>query len=111
LTGPQEPVEAVVAEYQRRRDVLVAGLNGIPGIQCRVPQGAFYTFPNVSAFGRTSDWMASYLLEEAGVAVLPGTAFGAGGEGYLRLCFANSMENIRAALERIAAALAELDTV
>jgi len=111
LTGPQEPVEAVVAEYQRRRDVLVAGLNGIPGVRCRVPQGAFYTFPNVSAFGRTSDWMASHLLEEAGVAVLPGTAFGAGGEGHLRLCFANSMKNIQAALERMAATLAKLNTV
>ena len=91
--------------------MLIAGLNGIPGVQCRVPQGAFYAFPNVSAFGRTSDRIASYLLEEAGVAVLPGTAFGAGGEGYLRLCFANSMENIQAALEQIAAALAKLNTV
>lgn len=109
LTGPQEQVEAVVAEYQRRRDVLVAGLDAIPGVQCRAPQGAFYAFPNVSAFGCTSDWAANYLLEEAGVAVLPGTAFGSGGEGYLRLCFANSMENIRIALERISAALARLD--
>jgi aspartate aminotransferase len=108
LTGPQEQVEAVMAEYQRRRDVLVAGLNAIPGVTCRLPQGAFYAFPNVAAFGRSSDWMANYLLEEAGVAVLPGTAFGAGGEGYLRLCFANSTENIRIALERISAALGRL---
>jgi aspartate/methionine/tyrosine aminotransferase len=108
LTGPQEQVEAVVAEYQRRRDALVAGLNAIPGVQCRMPQGAFYAFPNVSAFDRTSDWLADYLLEEASVAVLPGTAFGAGGEGYLRLCFANSMENIQAALERISGTLARL---
>ena len=108
LTGPQDQVEAVMAEYQRRRDVLVAGLNAIPGVTCRVPQGAFYAFPNVAAFGRSSDWMANYLLEEAGVAVLPGTAFGAGGEGYLRLCFANSMENIQIALERISAALGRL---
>jgi aspartate aminotransferase len=110
LTGPQDQVEAVVAKYQRRRDVLVDGLNAIPGLQCRRPQGAFYAFPNVSAFGRTSDWLADYLLEEAGVAVLPGTAFGEAGEGYLRLCFANSMQNIHSALERIAAALAKLDT-
>jgi aspartate aminotransferase len=110
LTGPQDQVEAVVAKYQRRRDVLVDGLNAIPGLQCRRPQGAFYAFPNVSAFGRTSDWLADYLLEEAGVAVLPGTAFGEAGEGYLRLCFANSMQNIHIALERIAAALAKLDT-
>ena len=108
LTGPQDQVEAVMAEYQRRRDVLVAGLNAIPGVTCRTPQGAFYAFPNVTAFGQTSDWMANYLLEEAGVAVLPGTAFGDGGEGYLRLCFANSMENIEIALERIGATLARL---
>jgi aspartate/methionine/tyrosine aminotransferase len=108
LVGDQEQVEAVVMEYQRRRDVLVAGLNAIPGVECRTPQGAFYAFPNVSAFGRTSDWLANYLLEEARVAVLPGTAFGKGGEGYLRVCFANSVENIKRALERISAALAEL---
>ncbi len=111
LTGPQEQAENVVAEYQRRRDVLVAGLNAIPGVQCRVPQGAFYVFPNVSAFNRTSNWLADYLLEQADVAVLPGTAFGAGGEGYLRLCFANSMENIQSALERISAALCKLGPV
>ena len=110
LTGPQTQVEAVVTEYQRRRDVLVAGLNAIPGVQCRVPQGAFYVFPNVTAFGRTSNWLAEYLLEEAGVAVLPGSAFGDGGEGYLRLCFANSMQNIQIALERLSAALADLGT-
>ncbi len=108
LTGPQEQVDAVVAEYQRRRDVLVEGLNAIPGVRCQTPQGAFYTFPNVTAFGRSSDWVADYLLEEAGVAVLPGTAFGVGGEGYLRLCFANSMERIEVALERMGA-LGELD--
>jgi aspartate aminotransferase len=111
LTGPQEPVEVVLAEYQRRRDVLIPGLNKIQGIQCRTPQGAFYAFPNVTAFGKTSDWLASYLLEEAGVAVLPGTAFGPGGEGYLRLCFANSMDNIQTALGWIAAALGKLELV
>jgi len=109
LTGPQEQVEAVVAEYQRRRDVLVAGLNVIPGVRCRMPQGALYAFPNITAFGRTSDWLANYMLEEAGVAVLPGSAFGDAGEGYLRLCFANSMQNIQTALERIATALARFD--
>jgi aspartate aminotransferase len=108
IRGPQEPVEAVVAEYKRRRDVLVAGLNAIPGVRCRIPQGAFYAFPNVSSFGRSSDWLAEYLLEEAGVALLPGTSFGKFGEGYLRLCFANSMENIQAALVQIAVALAKL---
>jgi aspartate aminotransferase len=111
LTGPQDQVEAVVAEYQRRRDVLVAGLNEIPGMRCHKPAGAFYAFPNVTSFGRTSTWLANYLLNEAGVAVLPGNAFGEGGEGYLRLCFANSMENIEVALERISAALDKLGAV
>lgn len=108
LTGPQEAVAAVVAEYRQRRDVLVAGLNAIPGVRCRTPQGAFYVFPNVSAFGKPSAWLADYLLEEAGVALLPGTAFGRYGEGYLRLCFANSLEALQEAVERIADALARL---
>ena len=109
VLGPQDHVDAMVAEYKRRRDVFVAGLNAIPGVKCRSPQGAFYAFPNVTAFGRTSQWLADYLLEEAGVAVLPGTDFGAGGEGYLRLCFANSPENLQIALERMAAAFSVLD--
>jgi aspartate aminotransferase len=108
LQGPQEEAEAVLVEYCRRRDVLVAALNAMPGVRCRVPGGAFYVFPNVSSFGRSSDWMADYLLAEAGVAVLPGTSFGTYGEGYLRLVFANSMENIRLACERMAAALGRL---
>ena len=95
-------------EYRRRRDVLVAGLNAIPGIRCRSPQGAFYVFPNVSALGKSSDWLADYLLTEAGVALLPGTAFGKYGEGYLRLCFANSIPTLQEAVERIADALARL---
>jgi aspartate/methionine/tyrosine aminotransferase len=108
LTGPQDQVDEVVAEYRRRRDVLVDGLNAIPGIRCRRPQGAFYLFPNVTAFNRPSAWLADYLLEEAGVALLPGTAFGVHGEGYLRLCFANSIDNLREAADRIADALARV---
>ncbi len=108
INGPQEPVEAVVAEYRRRRDALVDGLNAIPGVRCRKPQGAFYVFPNVSALGQPVDWLAEYLLEQAGVAVLPGTSFGRNGEGYLRLCFANSMENILQAVAQIKTALAGL---
>ncbi len=108
INGPQEQVEAVVAEYRRRRDALVAGLNAIPGVRCRTPQGALYAFPNVSAFGRPSDWLAEYLLEEAGVALLPGVSFGKNGEGYLRLCFANSLENILQALEQMKEALSKL---
>jgi aspartate aminotransferase len=108
LQGPQEAVERVVAEYRRRRDTLVSGLNAIPGVRCRMPQGAFYVFPNISAFGKTSDWLAEYLLEQAGVALLPGTSFGSNGEGYLRLCFANSLENIQKALARMAEAFRRL---
>jgi aspartate/methionine/tyrosine aminotransferase len=108
LTGPQEQVDAVVAEYERRRDVLVDGLNAIPGVACQRPEGAFYAFPNITAFDRSSSFMADYLLEEGGVAVLPGTAFGEGGEGYLRLCFANSMERLKLALERMEGALSRL---
>jgi len=109
LQGPQGQVQAVVGEYKRRRNIIVEGLNTIPGVNCRLPQGAFYVFPNVSAFDRTSDWLAEYLLKEAGVALLPGTSFGKYGEGYLRLCFANSMENILWALEKLATALAKLN--
>jgi aspartate/methionine/tyrosine aminotransferase len=95
----------VVALFRQRRDLMVDGLNAIPGVRCPVPQGAFYVFPNVEAFGRSSDELADYLLEEAGVAVLPGTAFGRNGEGYLRLSYANSRENISKALERMARSL------
>jgi len=109
ILGPQEPVEAVVAEFRRRRDLIVAGLNTIPGVRCPVPRGAFYAFPNVQSFGRSSAELADYLLEEAAVAVLPGTAFGNNGEGYLRLSYANSLDKITQALERLAGALAALD--
>jgi aspartate aminotransferase len=108
LRGPQEQVEAVVQEYRRRRDVLVRGLNQLPGVRCRTPQGAFYAFPNIIGLGHKAEWLADYLLEEAGVALLPGNGFGQYGEGYLRLCFANSMENIERALERMAKALEKL---
>lgn len=108
IQGPQEAVEATMAEYQRRRDLLVSGLNRISGVRCREPKGAFYVFPNVTSFGKSSDWLASYLIDEAGVALLPGTSFGDYGEGYLRLCFANTYENIERALERLEAAFRKL---
>ncbi len=108
LLGPQDEVDRVVAEFRRRRDLIVAGLNAIPGVHCPVPRGAFYAFPNISSFGRPSAELADILLAEAGVALLPGTAFGRNGEGYLRLAYANSVENIQQALERLAAALAAL---
>ena len=94
-------VEKMVQEFRKRRDVFVDGLNAIPGIRCLKPHGAFYLFPNVSSFGRTSKEIADRLLDEAGVAALPGTAFGSHGEGYLRFSFANSLANIETALERI----------
>jgi len=101
LTGPQDMVEEAVAEYQRRRDFIVTGLNDIPGIQCQLPQGAFYVFPNIQSFGVSSKELAERILNEAGVAVLPGTDFGPNGEGYLRMCYATSMDNLDQALFRI----------
>jgi len=101
LTASQELVEAYVHEYQRRRDRMVAGLNALPGVTSQVPQGAFYAFPNVKALGLPSAQLARLLLDDAGVAVLPGTDFGPNGEGYLRLCYAASPENIDRALERM----------
>ena len=106
VLGPQDHVNAVVEEFRRRRDLIVAGLNAIPGIRCPLPLGAFYAFPNVQAFACSSAEMADYLLDRAGVAVLPGTAFGRHGEGYLRLSYANSLQNIETALQRIGEALA-----
>ena len=91
----------MVAEFRKRRDVFADGLNSIPGIHCLKPLGAFYLFPNISGVGLTSDEFANRLLNEAGVAALPGTAFGDYGEGYLRFSFANSLANIQSALDRI----------
>jgi aspartate/methionine/tyrosine aminotransferase len=91
----------MVEEFRKRRDAFVDGLNGIPGIRCLRPQGAFYLFPNITALGMASQNLADRLLDEAGVASLPGTAFGQHGEGYLRFSFANSLANIEIALKRI----------
>ena len=101
LRGPQEDPARMVETFRERRDAVVAGLNDLPGVSCRTPLGAFYVFPNIRGTGLTSQELADGLLNEAGVAVLPGTSFGAHGEGYLRLSYANSIENIREALERI----------
>ncbi|MHB8619986.1 MAG: pyridoxal phosphate-dependent aminotransferase [Chloroflexota bacterium] len=106
LEGPPEPADAMVAEFRRRRDAVVEGLNAIPGITCRLPRGAFYAFPNVSALGLPSHELADRLLQEYGVAVLAGSGFGSHGEGYLRLSYANSMENLFQALSRIREAVA-----
>ncbi|MBI4909761.1 MAG: pyridoxal phosphate-dependent aminotransferase [Acidobacteria bacterium] len=101
LTGPQEDVDKMVSEFRRRRDAFVAGLNTLPGVRCAVPEGAFYAFPNIRGTGRESRELANGLLQEAGVACLSGTAFGAYGEGYLRFSIANSHENLMEALERM----------
>lgn len=101
LTGPQDAVTAMVAEFKRRRDAIVKGLNEIPGFRCVTPAGAFYAFPNVSGTGMPSKKLADLLLNEAGVACLNGGAFGEYGEGYLRFSYANSLANIEEALSRI----------
>ena len=101
LRGPQKSVDAMRAEFKKRRDVMVAGLNKIKGFSCRVPHGAFYVFPNITKTGWPSKKLADALLEDAGVAALSGTAFGNFGEGYLRFSVANSIEKIEQALDRI----------
>jgi len=98
LLGPQAEIEAMVREFRARRDRIVAGLNALPGVSCRTPRGAFYAFPNITGTGMASSELAKLLLEEAGVACLSGTAFGAHGEGYLRFSYANSQDNIQKAL-------------
>jgi aspartate/methionine/tyrosine aminotransferase len=108
VRGPQDAVEAMVAEFRARRDLIVDGLNAIGRIRCLRPKGAFYVFPNITGTGKTSAELSTLLLQEAGVATLAGTAFGAHGEGYLRLSYANSQDNIREALRRIAAAVGKL---
>ncbi len=101
LEGSQAPVVAMVEEFRRRRQVIVDGLNAIPGIRCAMPAGAFYVFPYVGGLGLDCRKFADYLLEDAGVATLAGTSFGQYGEGYLRLSYANSIANLNKALERI----------
>jgi aspartate aminotransferase len=103
LCGSQDVVDAMRAKFQKRRDVMVAGLNKIKGFSCRVPHGAFYVFPNITKTGWPSKKLADALLDDVGVAALSGTAFGNFGEGYLRFSVANSIENIEKALERIGA--------
>ncbi|MGO9271756.1 MAG: pyridoxal phosphate-dependent aminotransferase [Terriglobia bacterium] len=101
LRGDQSGVDAMREEFRRRRSVIVEGMNRIPGFRCRQPHGAFYVFPNITGTGRDSKTLANAILNEAGVACLSGTAFGAWGEGYLRFSFANSVENIGKALDWI----------
>ena len=107
IDGPQDEVEKMMRAFDRRRQVVVEGLNGLPGVTCITPKGAFYAFPNVSATGWKAKKLASALLEEAGVALIGGPDFGVLGEGYLRLSYANSEENILRAIERMGAFLSE----
>ncbi len=101
LEGPQQPVDAMVAEFRRRRDVFCAGLNQVPGFRCALPGGAFYAFANITGTGMKSKELADYLLYEGGVSCLSGAAFGEFGEGYIRFSYANSYENLMEAVERI----------
>ena len=105
LTGPQDSVMQMISAFARRRDVMVKGLNQLPGFSCPLPQGAFYAFPNVSGTGLNSYSLAMKVVEQAHVAVVPGSAFGSKGESHLRLAYANSIENIETALDRIRKAL------
>jgi aspartate/methionine/tyrosine aminotransferase len=108
LEGDDAPVRAMVEEFRHRRDLLVDGLNRLPGVTCTRPRGAFYVFPNVKGLRRPSKEIAQHLLDEGGVAVLWGAAFGEFGEGYLRLSYAASREALERALERMGKALARL---
>jgi aspartate aminotransferase len=111
LTGPQETVRDMVSAFRGRRDLMVEGLSSIPGISCREPAGAFYVFPNITGTGMSSKEFADRLLDDFGVAALSGTSFGEHGEGYLRLSYANSEENLAKALQRIDAAARQLVAV
>jgi len=108
LTGPQDDVEKMVAEFKHRRDIIVEGLNKLPGFSCKKPRGAFYVFPNIKGTGMKSRELMEFILEDAGVACLPGTDFGSYGEGYLRFSYANSIPNIQRALEKIEKSLKKL---
>ncbi len=108
LTGPQDQVERMMQQFRRRREVIVDGLNAIEGITCLKPQGAFYVFPDITGTNMKSQVLSDMLLNETGVACLPGTAFGSNGEGYLRFSYANSVENIEKALKLVEGALAKV---
>ena len=108
VEGDQSPVREMLTAYRRRRDLLVNGLNKIPGIHCHIPGGAFYAFPNISSFGLSSEDFADLMLEKANVALLPGSNFGSQGEGFVRMVYASSEENIQKALERMTEACRQL---
>jgi len=105
LRGPQDSVRKMVDEFRARRDLIVDGLNNLPGFRCHKPAGAFYVFPTIEGTGKKSKQLEDHLMNEAGVAALSGTSFGQYGEGFIRLSYANSQENIRRALEKMARVL------
>ena len=105
IKGDQTLIVKMMAEYQKRRDILVAGLNNIPGIKCIKPEGALYVFPNIAGTGMTSEEFADFALEKAGVALLPGSNFGDHGQGFVRLCYVNTLENIELAIKKLAQAV------
>ncbi len=107
IKGDQTLIVKMMAEYQKRRDILVAGLNNIPGIKCIKPEGALYVFPNIAGTGMTSEEFADFALEKAGVALLPGSNFGDHGQGFVRLCYVNTLENIELAIKKLAQAIKE----
>mgnify|MGYP001572041783 FL=1 len=107
LTGSQRAVSLMMEKYKKRRDVIVKGLNSLPGVSCLTPDGAIYAFPNISGTGLTSQEFSDLMLEEAGVALLPGTNFGECGKGYARLCFATSVDIIKEGIEKMRTALAQ----
>lgn len=101
LTGSQVPIDNMVIEFRKRRDLLIEGLNTLPGVRCIIPKGAFYAFPNITGTGLTSEQFADIMLDKAGVAVCPGNYFGEHGEGFVRFCYANSPENISKGIDRM----------
>jgi len=105
LEGPQDSVRMMMEEFTKRRNLVVEGLNSLPGITCPVPKGAFYAFPNIVETGMTSDEFANFALEKANVALLPGNNFGGFGEGFVRMCYVNSLANIEKAIEALDKAL------
>jgi len=107
INGDQSIIADMLVEYQQRRDVMVAGLNTIPGIKCVRPEGALYAFANISGTGMSSEQFANFALEEAGVALLPGNSFGVHGEGYIRLSYVNTLENIERAIGQLTKAMKE----
>jgi aspartate aminotransferase len=107
LEGPQDAVHEMVRAFDERRKVIVAALNQLPGVTCVEPGGAFYAFPNITGTGMSAKALQNAMLEEAGVATVAGTSFGIHGEGYIRFSYANSVENIKAAIERVGRLLTE----